>query len=147
SMAFRAFYALRAENFLTRGGQYTNAVYGFVSTLLKVCSDHQPTHIAVAFDLPGGTFRTREYADYKGGRKPTPEEFKGQIDVIKKVLDVLGIAWLTYEDYEADDIVATLSQRGEDAGMHNYIASGDKDAFQLVSEQTTVLYPMPRSAM
>ena len=147
SMAFRAFYALRADSFLTSQGQYTNAVYGFTNTLLKMMTDYRPTHVAVAFDLPGGTFRTRQYPDYKGGRASTPEEFKGQIGVIRETLDVLGIAWLTMEDVEADDIVATLSTLATAKGMQSYIASGDKDAYQLVSDTCTLLYPMPRSQM
>ncbi|WP_216452356.1 DNA polymerase I [Arcanobacterium phocae] len=147
SMAFRSFFALPADSFRTAQGQYTNAVHGFVNTLLRLIHDYQPTHIAVAFDLPGGTFRTREYGEYKGGRAKTPEEFKGQIGVIQEVLDVMGISWFTYEDYEADDIVATLSARAEEAGMRVYIASGDKDSYQLVTDQTSVVYPMPRSQM
>ena len=146
-MAFRAFFALRADSFLTANGQYTNAVYGFTNTLLKMIADHHPTHVAVAFDLPGGTFRTRMYPEYKGGRAKTPEEFKGQIDVIKETLDAIGIEWLTVEDFEADDIVATLARRAEDAGMHSFIASGDKDSYQLVTDACTLLYPMPRSEM
>lgn len=147
SMAFRSFYALRPDNFRNAAGQYLNAVYGFTSTLLKMIEDHHPTHVAVAFDLPGGTFRTREYPDYKGGRAATPEEFKGQIGLIQAVLDVLGIRWLTVEDFEADDIVATLATRGEAAGWQVWVASGDKDSYQLVSDHVHVLYPMPRSAM
>ena len=147
SMAFRAFYALRADSFLTSQGQYTNAVYGFTNTLLKMMADYSPTHVAVAFDLPGGTFRTRQFPDYKGGRAKTPEEFKGQISVIQETLDVLGITWLSVEDFEADDIVATLSARAGELQMHSYIASGDKDAYQLVSDDCTLLYPMPRSQM
>ncbi len=147
SMAFRAFYALRAENFRTSQGQYTNAVYGFTTTLLKLIATYNPTYVAVAFDLPGGTFRTRKYPEYKGGRAATPEEFKGQISLIQETLDTLGITWLTHEDVEADDIVATLSVRGQEAGFHVYIASGDKDAYQLVTEHCTLLYPMPRSHM
>lgn len=145
SLAFRAFYALRAENFVTDGGQHTNAVSGFLTTLLKLVADYEPTHIAVAFDLPGGTFRTRMYGDYKGGRGETPAEFAGQIELIQQSLDAMGVRWLTVEDYEADDIVATLSARGEESGMRVYISSGDKDSFQLVDERCTVLYPMPRS--
>ncbi|WIK59004.1 DNA polymerase I [Actinotignum urinale] len=144
SMAFRAFHSRKAESFVTAQGQYTNAIHGFLSTLVKVVDEYHPTHIAVAFDLPGGTFRTREYTEYKAGRKPTPEEFKGQIGVIQKILDTLGITWLTYEDYEADDIIATLSTRGKNNGFHVYIASGDKDAYQLVDDNVTLLYPMPR---
>ncbi len=147
SLAFRSFFALPADSFLTDQGQYTNAVHGFLSTLLKLVADHSPTHIAVAFDLPGGTFRTREYAQYKAGRAKTPEEFKGQISVIQEVLDVIGVPWLTYEDYEADDIVATLATHGEKEGMDVFISSGDKDTYQLVDETITLLYPMPRSQM
>lgn len=147
SLAFRAFFALRAENFRTQQGQYTNAVYGFCTTLLKLLADYTPQRVAVAFDLPGGTFRTREYSAYKGGRAATPPEFVGQIDVIKEVLDVLGIRWLTVEDYEADDIVATLARRAEELGDHVFVASGDKDSYQLVTEHCTVLYPMPRAEM
>ncbi|MCI7551668.1 MAG: DNA polymerase I [Arcanobacterium sp.] len=146
-MAFRAFFALPAESFRTSSGQYTNAVHGFFNTLLRLIDDYHPTHIAVAFDLPGGTFRTREYIEYKGGRNATPEEFKGQISVIQDVLDVIGIKWFTYEDYEADDIVATLATKGEAAGMRVYVASGDKDSYQLVNDHISVVYPMPRQAM
>ncbi|MDO5025787.1 MAG: DNA polymerase I [Trueperella sp.] len=147
SLAFRAFYALSPEGFRTAQGQYTNAVTGFINTLLKLLQDYQPSHIAVAFDLPGGTFRTQEYPEYKGGRAPTPEEFKGQIGLIQEVLDALGISWLTVPDYEADDILATLATRGASADMQVYVASGDKDSYQLVNESVTVLYPMPRSTM
>lgn len=147
SMAFRSFYALQPELFRTESGIYTNAVHGFANTLIRLNKNYRPSHIAVAFDLPGGTFRTRLYPDYKGGRKATPEEFKGQIDLIQQLLDTMGIKWLTYEDYEADDIVATLSQRGKDQGMRVIIASGDKDSYQLVDEAVSVAYPMPRSQM
>lgn len=147
SIAFRSFYALRAENFRTAGGIYTNAVYGFSSTLLKLVTEHHPTHIAVAFDLPGGTFRTREYSEYKAGRAATPEEFKGQIELIQSMLDALGITWLTKDDFEADDIVASLATQALAESVPVLIASGDKDSFQLVSDNCTVLYPMPRSEM
>lgn len=145
SQAFRSFYAVRADRFMTASGQYTNAVSGFLNTLLKLIGQYQPTHIAVAFDLPGGTFRTRRYPEYKGGRSATPEEFKGQIELIQQSLDVLGIRWFAVEDFEADDIVATLATRGQAEGMHVYVSSGDRDSFQLVTEDCTVLYPMPRA--
>lgn len=147
SIAFRSFYALRAENFRTAGGVYTNAVYGFSSTLLKLVTEHHPTHIAVAFDLPGGTFRTRQYSEYKAGRTATPEEFKGQIELIQSMLDTLGITWLTKDDFEADDIVASLATQAQAQSVPVLIASGDKDSFQLVGDNCTVLYPMPRSEM
>lgn len=147
SLAFRSFFALPKDAFRTDQGQYTNGIHGFLNTLLKLYADVQPTHVAVAFDLSGGTFRTKEYAPYKGGRAETPEEFKGQIPLIQEVLDTLGIAWITKDQYEADDIVATLSARGVDEGMDVVISSGDKDSYQLVNDNVTLLYPMPRSQM
>lgn len=147
SLAFRSFFALPKDAFRTDQGQYTNGIHGFLNTLLKLYADVQPTHVAVAFDLSGGTFRTKEYAPYKGGRAETPEEFKGQIPLIQEVLDTLGIAWITKDQYEADDIVATLSAWGVDEGMDVVISSGDKDTYQLVNDNVTLLYPMPRSQM
>ncbi|MDO5723417.1 MAG: DNA polymerase I [Flaviflexus sp.] len=147
SLAFRSFFAIPAENFHTAQGQYTNAIHGFLSTLIKLYSEEHPTHVAVAFDLPGGTFRTREYAEYKAGRAETPAEFQGQIGLIKEALDALGIAWVTKDQIEADDIIATLATRGRDAGMEVVISSGDKDAYQLVGEGVTLLYPIPRGEM
>lgn len=147
SLAFRSFFALPKDSFRTDQGQYTNGIHGFVNTLLKLYADVKPTHVAVAFDLAGGTFRTKEYAAYKGGRDETPEEFKGQIPLIQEVLDTLGIAWVTKDQYEADDIIATLAERGTAAGMKVTISSGDKDAYQLVTDDVTLLYPMPRSTM
>ena len=141
SMAFRAFYALPAENFATDTGQHTNAVYGFTAMLLTMIRQQAPTHVAVAFDLSGPTFRSAEYAEYKAGRSETPAEFAGQIELTVKVMEALGIPTLTVEDYEADDIVATLSARAEAAGWDAVVVSGDRDAFQLISEHTTVLYP------
>ena len=141
SMAFRAFYALPAENFATDTGQHTNAVYGFTSMLLTMIRQQAPTHVAVAFDLSGPTFRSAEYTEYKAGRSETPEEFAGQIELTVKVMDALGIPTLTKEGYEADDIVATLSAQAEAAGWEVCVVSGDRDAFQLISDSTTVLYP------
>lgn len=141
SMAFRAFYALPPENFSTNTGQYTNAVYGFTSMLINLLRDEQPTHIAVAFDLSHVTFRTKEYSDYKGTRPDTPPEFKGQVDLIREVLTALNIVYVEKEDYEADDVIATLSKQADDAGWQTLIVSGDRDSFQLINENTTVLYP------
>lgn len=147
SLAFRSFFALPKDSFRTAQGQYTNAIHGFLNVLLKLYAEEKPTHIGVAFDLPGGTFRTRQYSEYKGGRAATPEEFQGQVPLIQEALDALGIAWLTKEDYEADDIIATLATAGTEAGMEVCVASGDKDSYQLVNDSVTVLYPMPRSQM
>ncbi|WP_196837270.1 DNA polymerase I [Zhihengliuella flava] len=140
-MAFRAFYALPAENFATDTGQHTNAVYGFVSMLIRMIADHDPTHVAVAFDLDTPTFRSEEYEDYKAGRSKTPEEFHGQIDLIQKVMEAMNIPHLSLDGYEADDIIATLAARGQEAGAEVLVVSGDRDAFQLINETTRVLYP------
>nr|WP_194309230.1 DNA polymerase I [Flaviflexus huanghaiensis] len=147
SLAFRSFFALPKDSFRTSQGQYTNGIHGFINTLLKLYADVEPTHVAVAFDLSGGTFRTKEYAAYKGGRADFPEEFEGQIPLIQEVLDALGIEWITKDQFEADDIIATLADRGAKAGMDVVVSSGDKDVYQLVSDSITVLYPMPRSHM
>lgn len=141
SMAFRAFFALPAENFQTEAGLHTNAVYGFTTMLLKLLTDQQPTHLAIAFDLPGGTFRTREYPQYKAGRAETPPEFIGQVEAIQDLMSSLSITCITKEDYEADDILATLSTQAAEGGYEVLVVSGDRDAMQLVNDKVTVLYP------
>ncbi|MBT9634240.1 DNA polymerase I [Cutibacterium acnes] len=141
SMAFRAFYALPVENFTTSTGQHTNAVHGFVAMLINLLRNEKPTHVAVAWDLAGGTFRTTEYSEYKAGRAAIPPEFPGQIDLIKEVLDALRIVHLSKENYEADDILATLSTWATTEGFKTLLVSGDRDAMQLVNDQVTVLYP------
>jgi len=111
SLAYRAFYALPAENFSTSTGQNTNAVYGFTSMLINMLRDEQPTHIAVAFDKSRQTFRSEEYAEYKAGRSATPTEFSGQIPLVHEVLQALRIPFVESEGYEADDLIATLTTR------------------------------------
>ncbi|KWZ72174.1 DNA-directed DNA polymerase [Winkia neuii] len=141
SVAFRAFFALPAENFQTDTGQYTNAIFGFTSMLVRMLEEIQPDFVAVAFDVSRTSFRTRKYKDYKAGRAKTPEEFKNQIPLIKEVLDAIGVRWFEKEDYEADDIVATLARMGRENGLQVLISSGDRDAFQLITDSVTVLYP------
>ena len=141
SLAYRAFYALPVENFSTTTGQPTNAVFGFTSMLINVLRDEQPTHVAVAFDVSRQTFRTEEFPDYKATRSASPEGFKGQVELIKEVLAALGIPVLQAEGYEADDIIATLTRRSRERGWSVDIVTGDRDAFQLVSDEVTVLYP------
>lgn len=140
-MAFRAFYALPAENFATSTGQHTNAVHGFVSMLLTMIRQQKPTHVAVAFDLDTPTFRVQEYSEYKGGRNKTPEEFYGQIELIQQVMHGMNIPTVSLDPFEADDVLATLSTRGEEAGFKVLVVSGDRDAFQLITDKTLVLYP------
>jgi DNA polymerase I len=140
SIAYRAFYALPAENFRTVTGQTTNAVYGFTAMLINLLRDEQPTHIAVAFDVSRQTFRTEAYADYKANRTTTPDEFKGQVSLIQDVLTALGITSLQLPGYEADDIIATLASQAHADGYQVLICTGDRDALQLVNDEVTVLY-------
>lgn len=141
SLAFRAFYALPAENFKTRGGLTTNAVYGFTAMLINLLRDEAPTHIAAAFDVSRQTFRSERYPEYKANRSSTPDEFHGQIDITKEVLGALGITVLSEQGFEADDLIATLATQAENEGYRVLVVSGDRDSLQLVSDDVTVLYP------
>jgi DNA polymerase-1 len=141
SLAYRAFYALPVENFSTTTGQTTNAVYGFTSMLINLLRDENPTHVAVAFDVSRQTFRSELFADYKANRTTSPDEFKGQVDLVKEVLAALRIPTLEAEGYEADDVIATVTSRAESEGYDVLICTGDRDALQLVSDRVTVLYP------
>ena len=141
SLAYRAFFALPVENFSTTTGQPTNAVYGFTSMLINMLRDEQPTHIAVAFDVSRRSFRTEQYAEYKAGRSDTPTDFKGQVSLIQEVLAALRIPIVSLEGYEADDLIATLTQQARAEGAEVLISTGDRDAFQLVEDRVTVLYP------
>ena len=140
SLAYRAFFALPVENFSTTTGQPTNAVYGFTAMLINVLRDEQPTHVAVTFDVSRSTFRTEAYADYKAGRAETPTDFKGQVSLVREVLDALRIPIVCAEGFEADDVIATLATQAAADGMDVLIVTGDRDAFQLVDERITVLY-------
>ncbi|MGH3492630.1 MAG: 5'-3' exonuclease H3TH domain-containing protein, partial [Sciscionella sp.] len=141
SLAYRAFYALPAENFRTTTGQATNAVYGFTSMLINLLRDEQPSHIGVAFDVSRQTFRREAYAEYKANRSATPDEFRGQVSLIQDVLVTLGITALSIDGFEADDIIATLTTQAAAEGFEVAICTGDRDALQLVTEDVTVLYP------
>ena len=142
SLAFRAFYALPAENFKTKNGLTTNAVYGFTAMLINLLRDEAPTHIAAAFDVSRQTFRSERYPEYKATRSSTPDEFRGQIDITKEVLNALGITVLAKAGYEADDLIATLATQADEAGYRVLVVTGDRDALQLVNENVTVLYPI-----
>lgn len=140
-MAYRAFFALPAENFSTSTGQPTNAVYGFTSMLINLLKEYDPTHIAVAFDVSRKSFRTDIFPEYKATRSKSPDEFKGQVELIKEVLDAMSIWRLEKEGYEADDLIATLATQATAAGFATEIVTGDRDSFALVSPLVTVLYP------
>ena len=142
SLAFRAFYALSPDSFKTSTGQHTNAVHGFISMMLNILQAEQPSHMAVAFDLSRSSFRTDEYPAYKGTRGETPPEFNGQTELLTEALAAMNIVTITKVNYEADDVIATLSKMGDDAGYEVFIVSGDRDTFQLISENTTILYPV-----
>src|SRR6476661_5406357 len=142
SMAFRAFFALPADKFSTATGQHTNAVHGFTSMLINLIKEQKPTHVAVAFDVSDDTtHRKAEYDGYKGGRNETPREMSGQIDLIDKVMGAWGIKTIKMPGWEADDILATLAAMGEKAGYEVLLVSGDRDAFQLITDNVFVLYP------
>ncbi|WP_069770182.1 MULTISPECIES: DNA polymerase I [unclassified Streptomyces] len=141
SLAYRAFFALPAENFTTATGQPTNAIYGFASMLANTLRDESPTHFAVAFDVSRKTWRSEEFTEYKANRSKTPDEFKGQVELIGELLDAMHVSRFAVDGFEADDVIATLATQAEAAGFEVLIVTGDRDSFQLVSEHTTVLYP------
>jgi DNA polymerase-1 len=141
SLAYRAFYALPVENFSTTTGQPTNAVYGFTSMLINALRDERPTHLGVAFDVSRSTFRSVEFPEYKATRSASPAEFKGQVDLIREVLDALSVPYVEADGFEADDVIATLTTQAEEAGFDVLIITGDRDAYQLVDDHVTVLYP------
>ena len=142
SLAFRAFYALNPSNFKTPDGQHTNAVHGFISMLLNLLEGEKPSHLAVAFDISGPSFRATEYPEYKGNRGETPPEFFGQTELLEDAMQSMNITTLTKKDYEADDILASLADQASAAGFKVLVVSGDRDTFQLISDDTTILYPI-----
>jgi DNA polymerase-1 len=141
SMAYRAFHALPADNFMTASGQHTNAIYGFATMLLSLLSTEKPTHVAVAFDVSRKTFRSEIFPEYKANRSKTPDEFRSQMSYLHDLVTAFGITQFEVEGFEADDILATIAKRAEIEGAQVFICTGDRDSFQLVNEATTVLYP------
>jgi DNA polymerase-1 len=141
SLAYRAFFALPVENFSTTTGQPTNAVYGFTAMLINVLRDERPTHVVVAFDVSRQSFRAERYSEYKANRSETPSDFRGQVSLVQEILAALRISVVEKVGYEADDVLATLAVQGRAAGMEVVICTGDRDAFQLIRDGVTVLYP------
>ncbi len=141
SLAYRAFFALPAENFTTATGQPTNAIYGFASMLANTLRDEAPTHFAVAFDVSRKTWRSTEFPEYKANRSKTPDEFKGQVELIGEMLDAMHAERFAVDGFEADDVIATLATQAEAAGFDVLIVTGDRDSFQLITDHVTVLYP------
>lgn len=138
SLINRAFYAL--PPLTSRTGEPTNAVYGLTMMLLRLQEDYQPDQILVAFDLSGPTFRHVQFEEYKAHRKSMPAELRSQIPIMKELLDKMGIPRLELAGYEADDLIGTAAKQAEEAGYRVFVVTGDRDAFQLISPQTTVLF-------
>jgi DNA polymerase-1 len=141
SMAYRAFFALPAENFTTAQGQHTNAIYGFSTMLLSLLTTEKPTHVAVAFDVSRKTFRSEIFPEYKANRAKTPDEFRSQMSYLHELVTAFGITTFEVEGFEADDIIATIAKQAERENVEVFICTGDRDSFQLVNKMTTVLYP------
>ena len=137
SIINRAFYAL--PDMSNSDGLKTNAIFGFVRMMFKIIEDYQPTHMSVAFDKKAPTFRHKQYADYKAGRKKMPDELGQQLEPLKELLDKFNINRLELAGYEADDIIGTVAKLGEENNFKVYIVTGDKDAIQLASHKTTTL--------
>ena len=137
SVAYRAFFALPLLN--NDKGIHTNAIYGFAMMLDKILAEEKPSHVLVAFDAGKTTFRHETFEEYKGGRQKTPPELSEQFPYIRKLLDAHGIRHYELENFEADDIIGTLSKQAEEKGYDVKIVSGDRDLTQLATDKTTVL--------
>lgn len=139
SLMFRAFYALPLLT--SPQGEYTNAVHGFSNMLVKMLKEYQPARMVVAFDKSRHTFRSELYADYKGTRAKTPEEFSSQVPILREFLDAWGIPFIEIDNYEADDIIGTIASRASESGSYDtMIVTGDRDAFQLIRPDVRVLF-------
>ena len=139
SLAYRAFYALPAD-LATPAGQVTNAVFGFTSMLIKLLGDERPDAIAAAWDVKGPTFRSEAYPEYKAQRASAPDLFRTQVPLIRDVLEAMEIVQIGVPEVEADDVIATLAKRAKGEGWEVVVVTGDRDAFQLITEGITVLY-------
>ena len=139
SLMYRAFHALQSP-MSAPDGTPTNAVHGFVMMLLKTVEEEKPEKLAVAFDVHAPTLRAQRYADYKGTRKPMPDELRAQDPIIRELIVRMGLPILEMAGYEADDILGTVSARCEREGREAVIVTGDRDSFQLSGEKTTILY-------
>src|SRR5213594_4438874 len=137
---YRAFYAIRGLS--TSKGLPTNAVYGFTSMLRKLLREHAPRYLGVAFDLAEPTFRHKAYAEYKANRPETPPDLVAQIPYVKKVCQALGVPFLEFSGFEADDVIATLADRARKAGFHVVVVATDKDLLQLVGDRVLIYQPV-----
>ena len=140
SLAYRAFYALPVENFSTSSGQPTNAIYGFASMLINLIRDVKPTHVIIAFDVSRKTFRTEVFPEYKANRAATPDEFRSQLSYISELVNAFQIPSFEVPGFEADDVIASIVEKSPTCA-EILICTGDRDAFQPISKNVTVLYP------
>ncbi|MCP4996139.1 MAG: DNA polymerase I [Gammaproteobacteria bacterium] len=145
SYLFRAYHALPP---LTNSrGEATGAIVGVVNMLRKLIDSYKPTHVAVVFDAPGGTFRNRLYSEYKANRPPMPDDLREQIEPLHRIVEAMGLPLLMVPDVEADDVIGTLARQASAAGINTLISTGDKDLAQLVNEQVTLINTMNDSLM
>ena len=140
SIMFRAFYGMPLT-MTAPDGVHTNAVYGFLAIMRKIIEEERPDYLAVAFDRPTPTFRHEKYEAYKGNRSPAPPEFHEQMPLIRDLLSSMGIRYIEMDGWEADDILGTLSRRGEDSGMTVSLVSGDRDLLQIATDKTEIILP------
>lgn len=141
ALIFRAYYALIRSPRINSKGQNTSAVFGFVNTLNDVINTEHPDYIGIAFDPQGGTFRHKEYAEYKAQREATPEDIRWAVPIIKDIIRAFNIPILEVENYEADDVIGTLAQKGAAAGLEVHMVTPDKDYAQLVGENIYMRRP------
>jgi DNA polymerase-1 len=141
SLAYRAFHALPVDKFHSPQGIPVNAVYGLTSMLINLLAEHEPTHLAVCFDEGRNTFRKKLFPGYKANRAASPDEFKAQISLIRGLIDSFGVKSFSDNNYEADDLIATITKMAIDENIHTFIVTSDRDSFQLISDKSIVLYP------
>ena len=142
----RAFYGIMGSKMLmTKDGKYTNAVYGFLAIMFKIVEDLEPDYMAVSFDLKGPTARHKMYSEYKANRHGMPNELAEQMPMIKEILNAMNIDIVEKEGYEGDDILGTLAKYGEEQGLKVVILSGDRDTFQLATDNVTIRIPRTKA--
>src|SRR6185295_11941480 len=141
ALIYRAYFAFSQNHRINSKGQNTSAIFGFATTLLEVLKKQQPTHIAVVFDTEAPTSRHEEFSDYKAGRQEIPEDLALAIPYVQKVCEAFNIAVLSFDGYEADDIIGTLAKKAEKEGFDTYMMTPDKDYGQLVDEHTFIYKP------
>ncbi|MCM8760213.1 MAG: DNA polymerase I, partial [Candidatus Omnitrophica bacterium] len=139
ALIYRSYYAIR--DLRTSTGRPTNAIYGFISSILKILKDKKPEYMCILYDLKAPTMRHISFTDYKAQRRPMPEELIEQIPAIKGVMELLGIKQIEKEGYEADDLIATLSEKFSRERHRVFIITGDKDMMQLLKEEVVILRP------